>query len=198
MPSGLSVTTFIPNNYTTITTLTWNRSADAQTPSSGLSYNIYLGSEPGLSDRIAPMSELSSGFRKVITLGNTGQDTTWTIHNLGGGDFFWSVQAIDNGFLASSFAPEETFTITGVGMEEASQQNATIAPNPACDRIRITVPSVISGRIDIYNIYGDVILSAPFSTNQTTLNVSDLSEGLYVVRVSSSENIFSGRFIKVR
>ena len=44
-------------------------------------------------------------------MGNTGHGNTWTIKNLPVGQYYWSVQAIDNCFAGSNFASTQTFTI---------------------------------------------------------------------------------------
>ncbi len=92
--------------------LSWNPTTDDHTPSPGLTYNIYMGTEPGKADIVSPMSNLSTGRRYVPKVGNAYhvyQDDT--IKNLYFGQYYWSVQAIDNCFLGSPFAPEATFTI---------------------------------------------------------------------------------------
>lgn len=59
-------------------TLTWNRSTDTQTPSAGLSYNVRISSYPTGQEVVAANSNLSNGYRRIIGLGNTSQDTTYT------------------------------------------------------------------------------------------------------------------------
>ena len=57
------------------------------------------------------MSNRSTGYRRVINLGNTNHKNSWTIKGLAGGPYYWSVQAIDNAFAGSSFATEQFFTL---------------------------------------------------------------------------------------
>ncbi|MBN2214162.1 MAG: VCBS repeat-containing protein [Bacteroidales bacterium] len=91
--------------------LSWCRSSDSKTPSRGISYNIRIGTTAGGIDVVSPMSNLSTGKRRIVSSGNASSDTSWIIKNLPEGKYFWSVQAIDNGYLASPFASEELFTI---------------------------------------------------------------------------------------
>ena len=53
----------------------------------------------------------STGYRKVVNLGNTNHNN-WTIKGLAGGTYYWSVQTLDNNFAGSNFSSEQTFTIT--------------------------------------------------------------------------------------
>ncbi|MDD1469482.1 VCBS repeat-containing protein, partial [Dolichospermum sp. ST_sed5] len=57
------------------------------------------------------MSDRSTGYRRIVSLGNTNHDTTWTIKGLENGTYYWNVQSIDNSFAGSSFSSEQSFTI---------------------------------------------------------------------------------------
>ena len=85
-------------------TLIWDPGTDAQTSTKGLSYNLYLGSAEGTTDIISPESNLANGFRKVPKLGNVQQNTSWTIHGVEPGEYYWGVQSIDGSFEGSTFA----------------------------------------------------------------------------------------------
>ncbi len=88
-------------------TFTWNRSSDSQTPQPGLSYNLRLGTSSNAVDAQSPSSNLSNGFRRVVRMGNTNSDTSWTIKNLNPAQtYYWSVQAVDNAFAGSAFSAE--------------------------------------------------------------------------------------------
>jgi hypothetical protein len=91
--------------------LSWSRSSDIQTPAKGLSYNIRVGNTPMGIQVVSPMSDLSSGRRQIVSFGNASSDTSWIIKNLSPGTYYWSVQAIDKGYLASPFAKEAKFNI---------------------------------------------------------------------------------------
>ncbi len=92
---------------------TWESSTDGQTPSTGLTYNIRVGKTPGSIDVISPMS-LDSGFRSLTQQGNTGNDTSFILKNIFPGDYYWSVQAIDNNLKGSTFVPEQIFTVDSI------------------------------------------------------------------------------------
>ncbi|MBN1338905.1 MAG: VCBS repeat-containing protein [Bacteroidales bacterium] len=92
-------------------TLSWNVSNDNETPSDGLSYNVYIGTSPGACDALTPMADLNNGYRYVPALGNAGLNTSKIMRNLKSGFYYWSVQAVDNGFAGSEFAQEGLFYI---------------------------------------------------------------------------------------
>ncbi len=90
--------------------LSWSQSTDTETPQTGLTYNVYVGKSPAGCEVVSPMADSSTGFRKIVSLGNVAQVTSWTIQNVPEGKYYWSVQSIDNSFSASSFATEQSFT----------------------------------------------------------------------------------------
>ncbi|MCT7973618.1 S8 family serine peptidase [Laspinema olomoucense] len=98
-------------------TLSWNPATDAETPQTGLSYNLRIGTTPGGLEIMSPMS-LSEGTRQVAQLGNVNQNTNWTVQDLEPGTYYWSVQAVDSAFAGSEFATEGSFTVEGASQSE--------------------------------------------------------------------------------
>jgi hypothetical protein len=92
--------------------LSWAAASDTQTPAAALSYNLRVGTTPGGSDVVSPLS-LPDGTRLVPQDGNVGEHTSFGVTGLADGTYYWSVQAVDSGFAGSSFATEGTFTVGG-------------------------------------------------------------------------------------
>jgi gliding motility-associated-like protein len=106
-PANLAVST----NGNSVT-LSWSRPADDHTSSNSLSFNLYLSKNPGGADlMMAPMSDRTTGFRRIASSGNNGTAAEKTFENLPEGKYYWSVQAIDNGYKSSTFSPEQSFVI---------------------------------------------------------------------------------------
>ena len=81
---------------------------------------------------------------------------------------------------------------------KASTYTFNISPNPATTILNIQLSkSLTNGNITVFDILGKQILIKEFNSNNLTkLNVSNLSKGMYLVKVSSGENIQTKRFIK--
>ncbi len=62
-------------------------------------------------DILSPLSDAKTGCRRIAASGNTGHCNSWTIKNLPDGQYYWSVQAIDNSFAGSNFAPSQSFIL---------------------------------------------------------------------------------------
>jgi hypothetical protein len=88
----------------------WSAGSDNQTPPSGLTYNLRVGTTPGGSEIVTPQSS-SAGYRRLPEMGNTQSGLAARVGNLKPGtNYFWSVQAVDTAFAGSAFAAEGTFT----------------------------------------------------------------------------------------
>jgi hypothetical protein len=87
----------------------WNAATDAQTPASGLTYNLRIGSTPGGSDVLAPMAG-ADGLRRLPQLGPKQGLSAAFSYTLGA-PYYWSVQAIDSSFAGSPFAVEGSFKV---------------------------------------------------------------------------------------
>jgi hypothetical protein len=88
----------------------WDKSNDNETRQDAISYSMYIGNSPFNTDYLDPMSDISSGFRKIPVTGNSGNSNSHYIRNLPSGTYYWAVQAIDNTFSGSLFSEEKTFT----------------------------------------------------------------------------------------
>ena len=131
-PSGSSVT------------LNWNKAIDNQTRQNGLTYNLRVGTTtPNGPQIVSPLSNVTNGFRRVPQLGNTGHPNGLAIKNLAPGTYYWSVQAIDNAFAGSAFAPERSFVILPTPTISRSPATMTFTAltggaNPASQTLQIS------------------------------------------------------------
>jgi hypothetical protein len=91
--------------------LSWGAATDDHTPSTGLNYNIRVGSASGGVDIVSPEADPVTGQRRVVAIGNAQERLFSLLTNLSGGTYYWSVQAIDTAFAGGAFATEATFVI---------------------------------------------------------------------------------------
>lgn len=107
IPSGLNTTT--DNNFVTFS---WSPSNDIQTPVAALTYELRIGTSPGASDILKPMS-ISNGKRQVPQFGRALSTCSWKIKASklkAQNNYYWSVQAIDGAYTGSAFATERVFS----------------------------------------------------------------------------------------
>jgi len=174
-------------------TLRWDKATDVETPANGLTYNILMGSNSDSSNVLSPMSDPPTGFRRVACTGNTNQDTSWTIFSLAPGTYYWSVQAIDNGFMPSAFAPVQSFAFTPNGISRNSKNEFTVYPNPCNDKLFINNPASSDARVSIFDSYGILVINCLTADG---IDVSKLTSGLYFARIQTNDHDYHTTFLK--
>ena len=105
-PLGLSSETFADSVI-----LSWQPASDDSTPAPGLTYNLRIATLPAAQNIISPMSDPATGYRQIVRLGNVNHNLSWIVKNLIPGNYYWSVQAIDNNYSGSLFTSEENFVV---------------------------------------------------------------------------------------
>jgi len=89
---------------------------------------------------------------------------------------------------------KNSFTIDKNTLSEIS-----IYPNPASDKISINTANIISGisKFQIFNLLGEVIYSVSKESSKTTsIDISQLENGLYFIKVENNGSFVSKKFIK--
>jgi hypothetical protein len=106
-PSALAATAVTTNSAV----LNWQAATDSETaPSTGLNYNVRVGTSLGGSDIVAPMAA-AGGLRQLPAFGNAGPNLTYALTHLSPATtYYWSVQAIDTAWAGGAFAAEGQFT----------------------------------------------------------------------------------------
>lgn len=81
--------------------LNWQKSNDDHTPTQCITYEIYIGTQPGICDVFSKANK------------NQIRRNQFEVNNLKPGTYYWSVKAVDQAQSASAWAPEQSFTISG-------------------------------------------------------------------------------------
>lgn len=86
---------------------------------------------------------------------------------------------------------ETTFNKT-LSNKEVSINESHFYPNPVLDYIHVkNIKNIIT--LSVYNLSGKVILK---ESNTSSIAVSNLKEGMYLLKITTEDNVFSGKFIK--
>jgi len=85
---------------------------------------------------------------------------------------------------------EKTSGISG----SLSNESITIYPNPASERVVIESPVRIN-RIEFYNQLGEVIKTREVNDSAINMNTQSLIQGIYLVRITTSQGIVSKRLL---
>ena len=173
-------------------TFNWNKATDTETQQNGLSYNIYIGTNSMQGNIMSPLADIETGYRKIVKIGNTNYNNSWTINNLQDETYFWSVQTIDNSFAGSEFAEEQTFTIELNKIDEIDNQ-ISIFPNPSNGTFTIQNNELQIKNIEIIDITGKVIQKQQFVVPNSQFSIKE--KGVFLIKLQTENNVYTQKIV---
>jgi len=134
---------------------------------------------------------LADGFGNVIDVVEYDDDTPWPDAD-GSGSYLQLVSLTLDNSLASSWIASDTDLL---GVQETRTDNISIYPNPVGDILNISSGSLLY-KVELYDIYGKVLLSLPVSSSGTSLDFGSYASGIYIVKISAAAGVHTQKVIK--
>ena len=88
--------------------------------------------------------------------------------------------------IISDWSPVTQFTTTYTGINGYSL-NARVVPNPATDHCTVECAATF-GSITLYDVCGQQVLSTRITGQSTDINLNNLSEGIYMLRITADDH----------
>ena len=100
-------------------------------------------------------------------------------------------------------ATSDTICYLPLGISELMKNKGIyVYPNPASDRLNMQFRDAIEGGyvIDVYNYLGKKVISEKVSQTETEhqLNTTSLNNGLYIYNITTTNNIYKGKFTIIK
>lgn len=92
-----------------------------------------------------------------------------------------------------------TATITGLPTGSAEKTSLVLFPNPAKNKLNLYIANYFKQKvIEVYNMNGQRVMLLKEAENNTTLDISKLSGGIYLLKVSTAEGtlLSQEKFVK--
>lgn len=83
--------------------------------------------------------------------------------------------------------------IQGINANNTLKVNAY--PNPAQNILNVELTSNATATISIVNLVGQTVKSVSVNQLKNTINISDLSAGMYMLKVTQDEKVFTNKFV---
>lgn len=102
-------------------------------------------------------------------------------------------------FLASAGSRKSLYkmTITGSSIETKKTYDNFIYPNPVDDVIWIHSPIIGEKKVKIFNLKGQILIEQDFfNSDDLEINISNLSPGIYLSQINTSQGVLNQKFIK--
>ena len=85
----------------------------------------------------------------------------------------------------------------GTSHKQNPEVEFKLFPNPANDFITLKIPSDHMGStVEIYNIQGKAVKSMRMTNNNDKIDISDLANGLYLIRLQTMDGVTVKKFVK--
>lgn len=181
--------------------LEWDKADDYETPSMGLSYNVYLKIDTSY---IISPNALSNGKRTIMAEGNANQNTFIKIKHLENGVYRWGVQSIDNCFEGSEFADGAEVEIdvpideSVTDVKHPSESRFNLFPNPCSKSINIyhSAETNIKYQIEIYDVTGTKLIIKKDALLPFNIDVTILNPGIYFVKIMNTNTTIVQTIVK--
>ena len=88
-------------------------------------------------------------------------------------------------------------SVTTVGINSWLESSVNLYPNPAKEYVDIRVDGDLNvSMMEVYDVYGKLINTVTVVDNPTRINVSNLANGMYFVRVTTEAGKVTKSFVK--
>lgn len=100
-------------------------------------------------------------------------------------------------FTANGLTIIEGFKAGQVSVNEITAENSTIYPNPASDILNVSSAKAIE-KVSVMSLTGQIVMEQPAHANSISLNISELRNGFYLVKVTLTDGSFETHTIGVK
>jgi hypothetical protein len=93
----------------------------------------------------------------------------------------------------------EEFTVNLIDHERPGKSELMVYPNPASEKLNVLIPEASNNpMISIFSLEGQLVESSQFDqTNSSSIEISNLKPGLYIIRAEYDGTVSTGRFVKI-
>ena len=181
------------------TVFKWSIPSDNQTISNALTYNLYVYKKDSSTFLLSPnafnVKDPKNGIRLISKFGNIQYNEAGYNLFLPEGNYLWSVQAIDQGYLGGKFAPETLLNFNTVNVKNTLENNVKIFPNPTTDIIQIE-GVIENSTILLFDVTGKLKGSYKVSDSCYQIHVNEFQNGIYIIKYYDGEICKEFKFIK--
>lgn len=119
-----------------------------------------------------------------------------------GKDYFWKVRAMNNGDT-TNWSDTWQFHVgaQSIGDQLLDDNNISIYPNPAKDRLTLEINSIKSTKINvmIIDLMGKIAMKQSFTVDQgiskNLMQLDVLNKGIYLIKIQSGNEVYSEKLI---
>ena len=143
---------------------------------------------------------VSSGTRTIVATraNDTGNSNDYTFSASAGSlTVIWAVGASSTTYASGHSIRGATALSVSLGISENNLLSFEMYPNPVSDLLNIQLPTgTEKAEVGVFDYTGRLVSSKTISSNDTAIDVQQISKGIYMIRVAANNKIGVQRFIK--
>ena len=86
--------------------------------------------------------------------------------------------------------------IDAVGLEQIANIEMSVQPNPTAGELTISMPTELSAQAQVFDAQGKLVIDNSNVSNGSILNLSNMTTGVYMVRITASNSVQTFRVVK--
>jgi hypothetical protein len=103
-----------------------------------------------------------------------------------------STSASPNNYLVPLAKPVNSLS----GNQDENAEEVALYPNPAHDLLNVTLSNFDQADLYVYDVHGRVVYSERMNANHTEIDLSRMSNGVYVVFIITEKGTFTRNFVR--
>jgi hypothetical protein len=90
----------------------------------------------------------------------------------------------------------DCITISSVGLDQMDITDMNVFPNPTNGEVNVSIPESVSVNVSIFDAQGKLVAEQMNVTNNGKLNISNVTPGVYMVRLTAENAVQTFRVVK--
>ena len=91
----------------------------------------------------------------------------------------------------------DPFVLVVTAVEDVANASVSVYPNPAKDQLNISLAAFQGKKkVAVFNATGQQITAEEVTTGETNINVADYPQGIYLVKIATSQGVSTVKFLK--
>ena len=185
-----------------------------QTSTGALDHGFQITAENTVAAKVGVFSVPDTTYVQTDTFGHfvtqtlaghegTGSEKVWNFDwtapptNVGTITFYVASVAGNGGSVTNTQVVYNTLNIGGVlGVNKAQLLNFSMYPNPSSGHVNLQLPSGnYRAQVKVYDYLGKTLIQNSINSQNTNLNISNLSAGIYFVRIQSDSKVGTKKLV---
>jgi len=90
----------------------------------------------------------------------------------------------------------DCITIDEVGIDQITNIEMSVQPNPTAGELTVTMSTELTAQAQVFDAQGKLVLNNSNVSNGSVLNLSNMTTGVYMVRITAADSVQTFRVVK--